>query len=186
MLELTDADGLHYPVIVDRGGNLWVRPAPVAAGPTAYDTGERLDVSRAERFGPLPGAIGNWTNLTWCEDGACSAVLHTHDAGGLPAIESGEASCSDDGKLTIELVTERYRLRFEAARPNGVVSPPCPPDFPRRVADGDLLARHASWVVTASAPDGRQVAVVADREWMLYVGEIEPRVTTCPPCRYGN
>lgn len=186
MLNLTDAGGRNYPVIVDTGGHLWVRPSPVVEGPVAFDTGEGLDVSRAERFGPLPGAVGNWTNSTWCEGGSCRALIHTHDARGLPAIADGEASCDDGGELTIELVTARYRIRFEAARPNAIVPPPCRDGFPRSVAAGELLSGHQSWFVTAFTPDGDPAGVAADREWMLYVGEIEPRITTCPPCRYGN
>lgn len=186
MLNLTDAGGRNYPVIVDTGGHLWVRPAPVVSGPVAFDTGEGLDVARAERFGPLPGAVGNWTNSTWCEGGNCRALIHTHDAGGLPAIADGEASCDDEGELTVELVTERYGIRFVAARPNAIVPPPCRDGFPRQVVQGELLSTHPSWWVTAFTPDGRPAGVAADREWMLYIGEIEPRITTCPPCRSGN
>lgn len=182
-LALADADGRYYPIIVDSAGHLWVRPAPVADGLIAFDTGEGLDVSRAERFGPLPGAVGNWRNSTECAGGPCRALIHTHDAGGLPAVAGGEASCDDDGgEFTIELVTAQFRIRFEAVVQAVVTPLSCPPDFPRRVVEGDLLVPHPSWWVTAFAPDG-QVSVAADRNWMLYVGGFEPQITTCPPCR---
>lgn len=186
MVGVADAEGRRYPVIVDSSGHLWVRVAPILAGPVANDTGELVGVGSAERLGPLPGAVGNWRNLTWCDGGTCLAVIHTHDGGGLPAPVSGTATCQDDVEAVIELDSGRYRLVFEAALAFGSSAARCGDRFPREVVEGELLSRHPSWEVTAFGADGEQLNVVADREWMLYIGADEPEITECPPCYTGN
>ncbi len=149
MVSVADVDGGRYPAVVDTFGHLWVRMAPIIEAPVANDTGELFGVGSAERLGPLPGAVGNWQNLTWCDGGKCLAVVHTHDRAGLPAPLDGTATCQGGEETVIELDSGRYRLVFEAALAFGSSAARCGDGFPREVMEGELLSRHPSWEVTA-------------------------------------
>jgi DNA-binding CsgD family transcriptional regulator len=180
-LELRDEEGRSYPAVVDHGGHLWIRPAPIPAGPAAWDTGELLDASEAERFGPLGDGIGNWQNDTDCVDGVCASLIHVVD--GLHALFDGDVSCTgaEVPVQALELDRGDLVLRFEARRPGALRLPLCEDDLPGSVSTDDYLSRHASWWVTAFDADGTQLSVAVEGK-MLHVGEIEPVVRNCP-CR---
>ena len=184
----TDDQGRPVPVIVDARGNLWLRPTPTPIGPSANDTGELLSTDHAVALGPLPLGVGNWSNLTWCQDGPCRAVIHVHTGGGLPTLVDGVATCEEGvGSLVIQIAGDSFVVRFEAGRPNAMAVPGCEPGFPRSVSAGELLSKHPSWVVTAFDAGGRQLDVAADdRGGMLYIGVDPPAIRSCPPCYSGN
>jgi len=176
----------RVPAIVDVRGHLWIRPEPIDEGPTANDTGERLEFASATTFGPLPKGVGNWQNLTWCGGPApCIAILHLHEGGGLAAVADGIATCEDGDQLTVKLTTDAFTLRFVGATPNAMSVPNCEDGFPRTVSAGEMLSKHPSWEVSAFAPDGRPIGVASDRTHMLYVG-VERTIEVCPPCYTGS
>ncbi len=173
---------------VDNRGHLFVRPAPLPEGVMATDTGEFLDLSRATKLGPLGQTIGNWPATAECAGGVCRSRIHVAD--GLVALAAGSETCVADAAahtLTVELDTGTFRLRFDAERPNAVVPPGCPRGLPRHVAVGDAMSSFTSWQVSATAPDGSPLSVVADQVGrILYVGGITPTVTTCPCAAAGS
>lgn len=182
ILAVRTADGRPVPAVVDLLGKLWVRPAPVPAGPTADDTGELLEVAAAVVFGPLdPPRI--LPNRTVCGGRvACVAVVHHQTEGGLVSLAAGTASCTSGEDVVVELSTDEFTLRFQRLE----LLPPgrgedCVGEFPRAVAAGDELSQHGSWEVKAFAPDGAPLHVAAGDGPTIYVG-VERTIETCTPC----
>ncbi len=78
-VELTDGKGRHYPVIADNEGHLFFRPAPIACGVWAADTGECLDVTAATRLDFPPGPADIWQSATVCLQSPCRVTLFSLD-----------------------------------------------------------------------------------------------------------
>ena len=176
----------QIPAVVDVLGHLWVRLNPLPDGPTAEDTGERLDIGDAVALGPLAAASERWASSTWCEGGPCIAIVHQRDGAGLAAVAAGRATCeTGDEALTIKLSTMAATVRFEGRHPDADALSSCANDFPRDVATGELLSPHGSWRISAFAPDGTQLGVAADRGRMLYI-DVHPTIIACPPCYTGS
>ena len=200
----------QIPAIVDVLGHLWVRLNPLPPGPTADDTGERIDISDALALGPLAagrqsaarlwvqldpvpaGPVVNdsagppegWASSTWCEGGPCVAIVHMRGGPGLAAV--GTATCEAGAEaLTIDLSTEAVTLRFVGRHPNAGSLSSCANDFPRAVVAGQLLSPHGSWRVSAFTSEGTQLGVAADRQRMLYI-DVQQAISTCPPCYTGS
>ena len=202
----------QIPAIVDVLGHLWVRLNPLPPGPTADDTGERLDIRDALVLGPLSagsdsaarlwvqldpvpagpvvndsaGPSESWASSTWCEGGTCVAIVHMRGGPGLAAVAAGTATCEPgDEALTIDLSTVAVTLSFEGRHPNAGSLSSCANDFPRAVLAGQLLSPHESWRVSAFAPDGTQLGVAADSHRMLYI-DVQQAISACPPCYTGS
>jgi len=193
-VQLTLRDQWHarYPVILDSGGRLWVRPAPVPEGVVARDTGEAITVEGAEVFGPLAPWTGSNLSWTHCAGGVCSGQIHTDtdtiEDGGLRALFDGVARCSDDDRSSVELSGGGLTLRFTATQQRNELGGlldeqemfSCElPEEGREVAAGEPLAAFWLWGVTAYGDDGAPLSVVVDDQ-LLYVGEVEVAVRGCP------
>ena len=188
-LDVRTLSGLLPAVIVWAGdrhaeigtdGHLYIEAMPIANDAVvAYDTGERLDVSRATRLGPLDKA---WTLCASPETEPCFVIAYV---GGGPVLAplAGVFRCRPDG--LDELSGSALRLEFRNLQA-GSADRPCEPAGgpPRDVLASDALFPSFHTLVTAFGADGKPVSLAVARDGTLYAGDI-PRRFGCP-CRPGN
>ena len=172
------ANGRHAEIGAD--GHLYVEAIPIANDAVvAYDTGERLDVSRATRLGPLDKA---WTLCASPETEPCFVIAYV---GGGPVLAplAGVFRCRPDGLDELSGLALRLAFRHLQA---GSADRPCDltEGAPRDVLAGDALFPSYHTLVRAFAADGHPVSLVVAGDGTLYAGDI-PRRFGCP-CRPGN
>ena len=162
-------------------GHLYIEEAPTAPGAVvAMDTGERLDVSRTTKLGPLDGA---WTLCASWGPGPCFVIAY-FGKGPVLAPFAGVFRCRPDG--IDELTSTALRLEFRHLQA-GREDLPCDPAGgpPRDVQAGEALFPSIHTLVTAFDGLGaKTVNLVVSNDGTLYAGPI-PRRFDCP-CRTGN
>ena len=161
-------------------GHLYIAAEPAEAGAViASDTGERLDVSRATKLGPLDSA---WTFCASQGQRNCFVIAY-YGKGPVRAPFDGVFNCRADG--VAELRSTALRLEFRHLQP-GLNNLPCEPigGAPHDVRAGDPLFPSIHTLIWAFDGDGKPVSLVAAGNGTLYAGDI-PRRFGCP-CRPGN
>ena len=174
------ADDHHADIGSD--GHLYIEANTIAGDAVvAYDTGERLDVSRATKLGPLDSA---WT---LCAEGSrgptpCFVIAYA-GKGPVLAPLTGVFRCRADGLDELQGAALRLEFRHLSA---GNPDRPCEPTggSPRNVQVGDQLFPSIHTLVTAFGADGQPAQLAVGRDGTLYAGDI-PRQFGCP-CRTGN
>ncbi|MEO6044633.1 MAG: helix-turn-helix transcriptional regulator [Tepidiformaceae bacterium] len=172
------ADDHHADIGSD--GHLYIEANTIAGeAAVAYDTGERLDVSRATKLGPLDSA---WTLCVFEGLTPCFVIAYA-GKGPVLAPLAGVFRCRADG--IDELTGTDFRLEFRHLSA-GHPDLPCEPTGgpPRNVQASDALFPSFHTLVTAFGADGKPVSLAVAGNGTLYAGDI-PRRFGCP-CRAGN
>jgi DNA-binding CsgD family transcriptional regulator len=161
-------------------GNLLLSFAPISPHfAVLYDSGEALDLSRAERLGNVPIRPSSLPDKNECDrDTGICRVSVISSAGPLLAPVSGVLACRADG--VAELATAEFVLTFEDT---GAARGACSPVGRRNVPAGDYAGLPFG-VIAAYALDGSPLSAVAAEDGTLYVGVIHPKYGC--PCRHGS